>query len=241
MKAGRRPVTHFSVLEKHEGGGRVGCGKARGNSETPESLVCTSASASVSPTMKAVASGGRLRICPASSSAERRFLVGNILHGRLVQQSQGKRRSRRTAPRIMKTGSMPDRAEADVRGGEAEGHEQIRTLGLLGTMARHETGYGRMPPTCTVAFVHHTAVPHHAAAVVRIHAIGSHAYCIFGFEGATAVVLGHHIVRHHAAGFAHIEGVRPSALPVNSSRTTPRCSSARECRRRSPGRWPGTT
>ena len=102
-----------------------------------------------------------------------------------------------------------DAAVGDVRRAQADGHEQVDTLGRAGADAAEADRVGAHAHL-HIAFVADEAllcnVPLH---VVGVHVVRTHADAVGHDLGAHAIALGHDVVADHAAGLAHIELPRP--------------------------------
>ena len=61
---------------------------------------------------------------------------------------------------------------------------------------------------------HETFLGHEALDVVRVHLVGAHADGVLDDFDAAAVLLGHHVVGDHTAGFADVELAGPVAVVV---------------------------
>ena len=97
-------------------------------------------------------------------------------------------------------GLHADAAIGDVRGTEADRHQDILGFFLFGS----DAAIGNIVRTgCQVALhvtliLHHT-IHHIPAAVVGVHGVGSPGNGVVGHLGLQTVVLGHHQAAQHAA------------------------------------------
>ena len=99
-----------------------------------------------------------------------------------------------------------DAAVGDVRGGEADGHDDVACFALL----RRHGSVGDVVRTLRqvalhVALVLHLAVHDVTSAVVRVHRVGSPSNRVFGNLVLQAVVLRHHHAANHSACLAYVE------------------------------------
>ena len=99
-----------------------------------------------------------------------------------------------------------DAAVSDVRGRQADRHDDVLCLALLG---RHGTvgdvvrAFRQVP--LHVAFVLHHSVHNVSAAVVRVHRVGAPGNRVVGLLVLEAVVLGHHHSANHPSCLANVE------------------------------------
>src|SRR6185369_11684423 len=108
-----------------------------------------------------------------------------------------------------------DAAVGDVAGGEADRDEEVLALAFFGDDRAIGDRIGREAADLDIAFVFHVALAIDVALdVVGVHRVGGEANGIVGGGAALAVVLSHHNIADHAAGFADIELVRPAGEVV---------------------------
>ena len=109
-------------------------------------------------------------------------------------------------------GLHADGAVGDVAGAHADGHEEVGAFCGLGTEATVADRVGPATDLDIALVADESFLGHEALDVVRVHLIGAHANGVFDDFDAAAVLLGHHVVGDHAAGFADVELARPVAV-----------------------------
>ena len=109
-------------------------------------------------------------------------------------------------------GLHADRAVGDVARAQADRHEQVGAFGGARADAPVADGVGFAADLDVALVAHETFLGHEALDVVRVHLVGAHADGVLDDFDAAAVLLGHHVVGDHAAGFADVELAGPVAV-----------------------------